>query len=123
MTISSTTWSILYFTKQSDKSLSYETLREMLKPIYHDDMKYSDVVSILMKSLTEIMNEPRFKIHYGQGFLSQVMIEPLKKNNEQLTIVEVYDIMVIEILYGFRYAISDWCVEELEKIGKVNIPK
>jgi hypothetical protein len=121
MTISSTTWHILYATKQKDIEFDYDGIKSVLAPLFHENMKLDDVMSILLKSLDELIAEPRFETHYD--IKNKVILAPLKTSlfNNIETVWDVYNSMILNILCEFRNARASWCLDELKNIGKVTV--
>jgi hypothetical protein len=119
--ISNTTWQIIYATKQKEFEYNFIGLKSILAPLYHDDMKLDDVISILISSLNEVISEPRFELNYQTDFYRYLLRAPLKyhmfENIE--TIEQVYDKIIQEILSAFGVSKSDWCLNELKAIGDV----
>lgn len=116
MTISDITWGLLKFSKSNIDEFSYMELHNYLAPIYHTDMKLDNVMAILLQSLHEVINETKFKISYGDKFLNQIILSPLKLDlwkTPANKIELMYNTMIVEILNGFRFTTIDWCKEEL----------
>lgn len=120
MTISSTTWKLLKFAKSSNHGeFNYQSLKEVLVPLFHEDMMLHDCMSILLKSLQEVMDEPKFELEYGRDFLRIVILAPMDRNyfinDAEKDIHYCYDKMIAEILYGYGFTRADWCKEMIDK--------
>jgi hypothetical protein len=121
MKISKTTWELLYATKQKDFTYDFDGIVTILGPIYHFDMKLVDVMNILLKSLDEVIAEPRFEVH--PDLKNRIMLAPLMNSFFEPieTVWHVYNRMIKEILSAFGVTHSAWCLDELKAIGEVRV--
>ena len=117
MNISSTTKHLIVYSKQTDDEFNFINVKKSLIDLYHPDMRLADVMHILFKSIQEVMNEDRFKLNHGDRFINEVIQAPLKVSffdvRKLYDLEYVYDKMIAEIMYGFRYTTVDWYREEL----------
>jgi hypothetical protein len=113
--ISSTTWSLLAYSKIEYSEFDWESIRDnVLGDLYHYDMRLDSVMTILLNCIEEIQLEPKFKLHYGKDFTKNVILEPLKfsmfgKPVDKMNIEEVYNKMISHLMYGMRHTRVDWC--------------
>lgn len=121
MSISSTTWSLLAYSKTEFGEFDWKSIRSnVLGELYHQDMTLESVIIVLYGAIEEVQKEPKFELHYGENFMRQVLLAPLKfsifeKPIGELKLEEVYNKMIAEIMYGMRFTRVDWCKETLDK--------
>jgi hypothetical protein len=114
--VSNTTWFLLKYSKSENSVFSFQELGTALSDMYHPDMELIGVVHILIESLQEIINEPRFKVHYGPGIMKKVILAPIDRSYfipEPTSLLEMYELMICEIMNAFRFTTVDWCKEKL----------
>lgn len=114
MTISKTTWKLIKYSKTTEDLFNYVNLQKFLSEDYYTPMHLSDAMQILLRSLTEILNEPKFNIAYGRDeFIVRLITAPLTykffDKTPDKSSSEIYDIMIYEILNGMRFTRVNWC--------------
>lgn len=108
---SSTTLKLIDYSKQECSKFDIESIRQFLMPDYHYEMNVRDVMSILLNALEEVIDEPRFQIHYGRRIWREIILGPLKMefDGSRIDSVEqVYENYCREIMFAFRYTRKDW---------------
>lgn len=113
--VSNTTWALIKFSKQENSDFSFVGVKTFLQDIYHPNMKLHDVVGILVNSLQEVLDEDRFKVHYGPGIIKKVILAPIDRmffEPEPKSILELYEFIIKEILYAMQFSTVNWCKDK-----------
>jgi hypothetical protein len=120
---------LLKHTKQLEYDSSIDALTELLKPIYHEEMTFTDVITILCKVYSELISEPRFEHHNkcDRHIIEHIVkapvdwhmgmrlgkLKPLTMESE-LKVIEFYQPIISTMLSAFRLSRVDWCSDQLK---------
>lgn len=119
MTISTTTLALLKFSKSGTNDYSWKNIRDIcLGELYHYDMRFHDVFQIVLKSVNEIINEPRFENHFAKDIINVLIRQEMEgrlffdKPISEITGEEMMQRILTAIMFdAFRFARVDWCEE------------
>lgn len=109
--ISSTTQKLIDYSKLVDSKFDIESVRQILIPDYHYEMNVKDVMTILLVTLEEVIDEPRFEIHYGKRIWREIILNTFKLDfdgSRVSSVEQVYENYCREIMFAFRFTRRDW---------------
>lgn len=109
--ISSTTQKLIDYSKLVDSKFDIESVRQILIPDYHYEMNVKDVMSILLGALEEVIDEPRFEIHYGKRIWKEIILNTFRVDfdgSKVSSVEQVYENYCREIMFAFRFTRRDW---------------
>jgi len=122
---SSTLKALLVFSKQPDLEFNYESVKQCLVPLYHEEMKLLDVLQILYSAYVEMITQPKFGCNKLAG-VQKIIFGPIHGSNclgnngifgpsaeDKFTVAEFYDKMIYQVINQFRFSKIDWCSEYL----------
>jgi hypothetical protein len=109
---------LLHAKSEDDEKYTWRSLARTLAPLYHSDMKLTDVMHVLLKTYKKLSEEKQFEVQYN---VSEAMLFPThsismlnpKQLDTTMTMEQFYNDIVEYILYDFRYACIWWCTTEL----------
>lgn len=109
--ISSTTQKLIDYSKLVDSKFDIESVRQILIPDYHYEMNVKDVMTILLVTLEEVIDESRFEIHYGKRIWREIILNTFKLDfdgSRVSSVEQVYENYCREIMFAFRFTRRDW---------------
>lgn len=108
--------------KNSMEVHTFESLRKVLGPIYHYEMKIIDMANVVTNCYHELMSEPRFEA--GSSRPSDITMRLLKaplqgiqyrdrkmfaEHTDTLTVEEMYSYIIFEMVSAIHLSRIDWC--------------
>ena len=110
---------LLRYVKQEDFDISWQAVRDnVFAPLYHPDMRFLDVMEVLLKTYEQAFREPRFELSSCEALVMApvVGVHRLDWNTTlqtQYTVEQFYASMIRKMLSDLRHARVDWCKSEL----------
>ncbi|KKI35576.1 hypothetical protein VI03_27840 [Burkholderia vietnamiensis] len=116
---------LLRYTKQRDSDLTWRSLRDnVFASIYHPDMKFVDVVKVLLAAYTEALMEPRFELPGRHNAAEDLILAPIKgahavgypgpaSMQSRYSVEQFYDAVVSKLVSDLRLCRIDWCRGEI----------
>lgn len=134
ITLSTTTIHLLRWSKKTEENFRWTTVAKSLEDMYHRDMKLGDVMTVLLRSLNEVVLEKRFSCGDVSGLLHRILMAPAKgavninylrsqktgdeipfmrtmyvELNDIATVEDFYDSIVCEIMGIYQLTNIGWC--------------
>lgn len=116
---------VFRYMKRSDSVDSWQALRDrVFAPLFHPEMRFVDVVHVLMSVYTEALMEPRFELPGRHNAAEDLVLAPIKGSHaiefmgpsdlaRQYSVEQFYGAMISKMLCDLRLCRVDWCADEL----------
>lgn len=120
-----TTKALFRYVKREDYEATLEALREhAFGALYHPDMRFMDVFSILLRTYKEALMEPRFALGNCDSAFDELLLAPIDGShsvkfmgpadlNDKYSVEQFYGSMIRKMLCDLRLARVDWCATEI----------
>lgn len=116
---------LLRYVKQEHCDATWTGLRaHVFGALYHAEMGYVDVLSVLLRAYTKALIEPRFELPGRHNAAEDLILAPIKglhsiealgpkTLDSQYSVVQFYGAMITKMLSDLRATRVDWCSEEI----------
>ena len=111
---------LLRYVKQNEFDSTWQGVRDnVFAPLYHDDMRFFDVMHVLLEAYKKALAEPRFEMR-DRAF-TDLILAPLHRVNAysdvrletEYSIEQFYAVIILKMLSDLRLTRADWCRDEL----------
>ncbi|WP_186214419.1 hypothetical protein [Burkholderia gladioli] len=122
--------SLLRYVKREDYDATWQGLREqVLGVLYHHEMRFIDVLSVLMRSYSQALMEPRFELPGRHSAAEDLVLAPVKGSHaiefmgaaamdQRYSVEQFYGAMIRKMLSDLRLARVDWCAGDIWPDGR-----
>lgn len=123
--MSDTLKALFRYLKQRDSDLTWQGLRDnAFAPIYHPDMRFTDVIKVLLSAYTEALMEPRFELPGRHNAAEDLILSPIKGSHAveypgpasmeaRYSVEQFYGAVVSKLISDLRLCRIDWCRGEI----------
>ena len=124
--LSSTLVALLKFSTKSEVDVSWEKLRDVLAPIYHEDMTYRDVLIVVVNAFEEAKRIPEFKFGTSAFSLFEILDTARREKSmyflhtcktfdlhSTISFEELVNYQLKFIINCLRFAEKKWCKKQL----------
>jgi len=123
--VNETLRALLRYTKRQTCAVTWTDLRDnVLAAIYHRDMKFVDVVKVLLGAYTQALMEPRFELPGRHSAAEDLLLSPIKGSHAiellgptgvetQYSVEQFYGAMIEKMMADLRCCRVDWCRNEI----------
>ncbi|HIH2752474.1 TPA: hypothetical protein ACYLN4_008341 [Burkholderia lata] len=122
--------SLFRYVKREDYDATWQGLREhVLGALYHHEMRFIDVLSVLMRSYSQALMEPRLALPGRYNAAEDLVLAPVKGSHaiefmgptamdQRYSVEQFYGAMIRKMLSDLRLARVDWCADEIWPDGR-----
>ena len=116
---------LLFHSKRDQGPFTIESLRKILAPIYHEDMRLQDILTVVHGVLMEALKFPEFEIPNASSIHLHILLSPITglvplksedsdflfgpKLSDKFTLEAVYNRLLTEYMYSFMFTNVGWC--------------
>ena len=116
---------LLVFAKTHDGEFTMASVNSALADLYHPEMRFVDIFTVLNKALLELQAEPRFQYGNKDDLFLSVLMAPVKGYSrlvrfpQSLTLADTFSVeqfygaMIQHIMMTLKLTNMGWCREQL----------
>lgn len=118
---------LLHYSKTDKGPFTYQSLKKVLAPLYHEEMRLRDVIQVIHGALLEMLDIKEFEIGNRKDIQLDIIISPIagllplmNKNKplafgpeltDTFTIEEFYNRIISEYMHKIMFTNIGWCRE------------
>lgn len=108
--------------RNNDEGFTFKSIRELLGPHYHPDMRLKDVLIVINNAFQEMLQIKEFEIGNRNLAQFEILLSPFNsifplgesvlfgpKLEDKFTIEQFYDKVISEYMHKFMFTNIGWC--------------
>lgn len=122
------------YIKRENCDPTWRAIRDnVLAEIYHRDMRFTDVVKVLLTTYTHALMEPRFEMPGRHNASEDLLLAPIKGHHAidflgansvdaHYTVEQFYGAIIDKMMGDLRCCRIDWCQSEIWPEVTASVP-